>query len=148
MSLTEGNHSNPLLAVDVIIRKNRKIVLIERDNAPEGWAIPGGFVEVNETVEEAARREIKEETDLRLRDLRQWHVYSDPERDPRQHVVSTCFTATGSGSFNADSDARRVKLFSVHEDWPKLVFDHKRILNDYRLAGTSPGTNFLSRGSP
>jgi 8-oxo-dGTP diphosphatase len=130
--MTDSNQrQNPLLAVDVIARHKQRIVLIERRNHPSGWAIPGGFVERGETVEEAARREIREETSLQLQNLRQWKVFSAPDRDPRQHVVSVCFKARGKGTIQADTDAASVRTVSLHEPLPELVFDHEQILKEY-----------------
>jgi 8-oxo-dGTP diphosphatase len=129
--MSDPEPRNPLLAVDVLIRYDRKIVLVKRKNPPRGWALPGGFVETGETIEEAARREMREETSLTLENLRQWRAYSDPDRDPRQHVVSVCFKARGKGSLRADTDAASVRTLSLHDPWPELVFDHRRILEDY-----------------
>ncbi len=120
----------PELAVDMIIRYKKGIVLIKRKYKPFGWAIPGGFVDCGETVEHAARREAKEETNLRLKNLKQFHVYSDPKRDPRQHTVSVAFTAEGYGRLKAQDDAADVKIFDK-KNIPKLAFDHKKILDDY-----------------
>ena len=119
----------PFLAVDIIILVDQKIVLIRRRNSPyqNQWALPGGFVEVGETVEEAAVREAREETglDVELRLL--VGVFSDPGRDPRGHIVSICFTAKGYGTLKAASDAQRVELFDLH-NLPSLAFDHEKII--------------------
>lgn len=122
---------HPLLAVDAIVRVRDEIVLVRRRNPPEGWAIPGGFVELGETVERAVRREIQEETGLELDDLAQWRVFSDPDRDPRRHVVSLCFTARSVGSPRAGSDARDVDLFPPSDPPAELAFDHQAILRRY-----------------
>ncbi len=121
---------NPLLTVDIIIRIDDGIVLIERRNPPFGWALPGGFVDYGETLEEAARREAKEETGLAITTLEQFHTYSDPKRDPRHHTVSTVFLAVAAGSPLAGDDARRAEIFKPGS-LPQLVFDHQRILHDY-----------------
>ncbi len=127
----------PYLAVDVIVRlwegeRLKGIVLIERKNPPIGLAIPGGFVEVGERVEETAVREIKEETglDVTLKGL--VGVYSAPYRDPRFHVVSVVFYGDAEGKPKASSDAKEVLVFR-YEDIPfdKLVFDHKCIIKDF-----------------
>lgn len=123
---------HPLLAVDAIVRVGDQIVLVRRRNPPEGWAIPGGFVEHGETVERAVRREIREETGLELDDLTQWRVFSDPDRDPRRHVVSLCFTARSEGSPRSGSDARDVGLFRPSDPPAPLAFDHEHILRCYR----------------
>jgi len=126
------NPRQPKLAVDCIIRVGDKVLLIHRRNEPVGWALPGGFVEYGETVENAVRREMREETGLELADLEQFRVYSDPERDPRGHTVSVVFTARGIGQPNAGDDADRFRLASVEELHPdELVFDHFRILQDF-----------------
>ncbi len=122
----------PSLAVDCIILVDGKILLIHRRNPPHGWALPGGFVEYGETVEDAARREMKEETGLDLQDLRQFRVYSDPGRDPRGHVVSVVFAARGVGKPEAGDDADRYRLIDLDEiPECELVFDHAKILKDF-----------------
>jgi ADP-ribose pyrophosphatase YjhB (NUDIX family) len=123
----------PGLAVDCIILLDGKVLLIHRCNPPQGWALPGGFVEYGETVEDAVRREMKEETGLDLAELRQFRVYSDPERDPRGHVVSVVLAARGVGKPKAGDDADRFRLIDL-DDIPEsdLVFDHAQILRDFR----------------
>ena len=127
----------PYLAVDVIVQlwegdRFKGIVLVERKNPPVGLAIPGGFVEVGESVEAAAIREIKEETGLDVKLRRLLGVYSEPDRDPRFHVVSVVFVGDAEGTPQAGSDAKEVKVFKI-EDVPldRLVFDHSRIILDY-----------------
>lgn len=125
-------YKNPLPAVDIIIElKGRGIVLIERKKAPYGWAIPGGFVELGETLEEAAVREALEETSLNARLKCQMHAYSDPRRDPRHHTISVVFIAGAEGEPEARDDAKNIGIFT-EEKLPKpLAFDHARILADY-----------------
>lgn len=129
-----GRPLTPLLAVDVIVemadRPGRPVVLVGRRNPPLGWAIPGGFVDVGETVEQAAVRELREETGLDIVDLSLFGVYSDPERDPRGHTVSVVFTAAATGTPLAGDDAAEV-LMVLPQESPATVFDHARILNDY-----------------
>ena len=125
-------YQQPGLAVDVIIKIDNKIVLIKRKNPPFGWALPGGFVELGESVENAALRETKEETGLDLINLKQFHVYSQPDRDPRRHTVSIVFTANGQGLPNAADDALEIRLFTVDTLPMELAFDHKQILEDYK----------------
>ncbi len=124
----------PSATVDIIIEIGGRIVLIERKNPPYGWALPGGFVDYGESYEMAALREAFEETGLEVKDLRQFHTYSDPSRDARQHTASTVFIGKAEGSPVAGDDAGRAGLFS-EETMPRLVFDHAKILADYFAAG-------------
>ncbi|VAX15627.1 ADP-ribose pyrophosphatase [hydrothermal vent metagenome] len=121
---------NPKPTVDIIIEVDSNIVLIERANEPYGWALPGGFVDYGEALEIAAIREAKEETGLTVTLIRQFHVYSDPKRDPRQHNITIVFIARAEGDMQAGSDAKNVALFDK-ANLPKLAFDHADILNDY-----------------
>lgn len=123
----------PLLTVDALIVFEGKLVLIQRKNPPfkDCFALPGGFVEVGETVEEAVIREAKEETGLDIKLLKLLGVYSDPLRDPRGHTVSVCYLAKGSGTLKADSDAKDIGLFGLDEI-PELAFDHNRIINNVK----------------
>lgn len=129
---SSGDERRPLLAVDVIIRRpDGSVVLVKRKNPPfrDLYAIPGGFVEYGETVEAAAVREAKEETGLDIRILKLLGVYSDPERDPRGHVVSIVYLAEEvGGKLRASSDAQEVKPF--RKPPPELAFDHQKILKD------------------
>jgi 8-oxo-dGTP diphosphatase len=125
-----AEHRNPYPTVDIIIEVDGKIVLIERKFPPPGWAIPGGFVEVGETLAAAARREAKEETSLDVAIVEMFHSYSDPTRDPRHHTISTVFLATATGTPRADDDAARVGLYT-ETDLPPLAFDHAKVLADY-----------------
>ncbi|MFC1754179.1 macro domain-containing protein [Thermoproteota archaeon] len=123
----------PFITVDIIIEINGGIVLIERSNPPFGWAVPGGFVDYGETLEECAVREAKEETDLDICFLKQMHTYSDPKRDPRFHTITTVFVAKADGMPTAGDDAKNVKIILL-EDIPniKLAFDHSDVLEDYK----------------
>ena len=126
------NFRNPLLTVDIIIEVGAdQIVLIERKNPPHGWALPGGFVDYGESVEQAARREAKEETSLDVALTEQFHTYSDPGRDPRQHTVSTVFIATAGSAPRGADDAKAARLFRQDNLPAPLVFDHAEILRDY-----------------
>jgi len=124
----------PPVAADVIIeladRPGRPIVLIERRNPPPGHALPGGFVELGETVEEAARREAREETGLDVELMGLLGVYSDPGRDPRGHTVSVVYLAEARGEPVAGDDAGGIVVVPP-ESPPSLAFDHARILQDY-----------------
>jgi 8-oxo-dGTP diphosphatase len=115
----------------VIVSDDEEVVLIRRGSEPyQGqWALPGGFVEVGETVEEAAVREAAEETGLAVEVARLVGVYSDPERDPRGHNVSVAFLARVlSGELSAATDASEVAL--IDPSSVELAFDHGRIVND------------------
>ncbi len=121
----------PFSTVDVIIEFDDGIVLIERSNPPFGWAIPGGFVDYGESLEEAAIREAKEETGLDLEELQQFHTYSQPDRDVRFHTISTVYIAKGKGTPKASTDAAALKVFN-QENLPKIIaFDHRKIIEDY-----------------
>jgi 8-oxo-dGTP diphosphatase len=124
-------HRNPVPTVDIIIRYTDGIILIQRKNPPEGWALPGGFVDYGETLEAAAVREAKEETGLDIKLIRQFHSYSDPERDKRQHTISTVFIAEASGQAKAGDDAAALDTFQKDHLPDKIVFDHKQIIEDY-----------------
>lgn len=123
-------HRNPTPTVDIIIEVEDKIVLIERKNPPHGWALPGGFVDYGESFETAALREAEEETNLKVSALKQFHTYSDPSRDARQHTASTVFIGTATGHPIAGDDAGKAALFT-EATLPPLVFDHAQILADY-----------------
>lgn len=130
-SLAVKTYRNPVPTVDVIIEKNGGVVLIKRKNYPYGWALPGGFVDYGESLEDAALREAKEETGLKIKGLKQFHTYSQPGRDPRYHTVSTVFTGRGAGRLKAADDAEEAKVF-VEGSLPKVIaFDHRDVLNDY-----------------
>ncbi|MDF9393346.1 MULTISPECIES: NUDIX domain-containing protein [Methylococcus] len=126
----------PALAADAIIelidRPGRPIVLIERRFPPLGWAIPGGFVDLGETVEHAAIREALEETGLAV-DLRALlGLYSDPARDPRGHTVTAVYVAEAAGDPQAADDAKTCRVVSLDALPGPLVFDHAQVLADYR----------------
>jgi len=121
----------PLIAVDIIIEYGEGIVLIERRNKPPGWALPGGFVDEGEPLEEAAVREAREETslDVTLREL--LYVYGKPSRDPRGSTVSVVYTALGQGDLKASDDAKSAGVFSLDSLPGALTFDHREIIADY-----------------
>jgi len=125
------SYRNPFPTVDIIIEIDGGIVLIARKNPPFGWALPGGFVDYGETLEEAAVREAREETSLRIRDLRLLGCYSDPSRDSRQHNISTVFIASGEGVPQAADDAAAIAVFPPEAIPPDLCFDHNSIIRDY-----------------
>jgi len=124
--------AGPFTTVDAIIELNDGIVIIHRSNPPFGWALPGGFVDYGESLEDAVRREMKEETGLELTDVRQFHTYSEPGRDPRFHTISTVFIAKGKGKPRAGDDAAGLKVIKLSEvDKYDFAFDHKKVLQDY-----------------
>ncbi len=140
-------YRNPFPTVDIIIEVPGGVVLIERKNPPHGWAIPGGFVDWGESVEDAAIREAKEETglDVELQDI--LYVYSRPDRDPRFHTISTVFIARADGTPKGGDDARVAKVFPLGGvPFDLLAFDHADILRDYiryRESGIRPKPSSL-----
>lgn len=137
--------NGPFTTVDAIIEipvgKETGIIIIERSNPPFGFALPGGFVDYGESLEDAVKREAKEETNLELSDLRQFHTYSSPERDPRFHTIGTVFIAKGKGSPKAGDDAKGLKVAALSEidsaakrEKFNFTFDHCRIIEDYLRA--------------
>ncbi|UCC96221.1 MAG: NUDIX hydrolase [Candidatus Omnitrophota bacterium] len=121
----------PFLTVDGIIEYENGIVMIQRLNPPFGWALPGGFVDYGESVEEAVAREVKEETHLTFVDFRQFKVYSQPQRDARFHTVSVVFVGRGKGNLRAASDAKNVKVVTPDTLPDDIAFDHKKVIEDY-----------------
>ena len=129
-------YKHPIPTIDRIIEIKKKngqegIILIKRKNPPHGWALPGGFVDYGESLEEAAVREAKEETSLDIRLKSQFHTYSNPKRDPRKHTISTVYVATAQGKPEAKDDAQDIGIFTKEEINFPLAFDHRKILADY-----------------
>jgi len=125
-------YQNPIPTVDIIIEiESKGIVLIKRRNPPYGWAIPGGFVDYGESLEKAAVREAKEETNLDVKLIRQFHTYSEPKRDPRHHSISTVYIAKAKGVPKAKDDAIEVGIFDDSNLPDEIAFDHRLILKDY-----------------
>ncbi|MDD3041375.1 MAG: NUDIX hydrolase [Methanosarcinaceae archaeon] len=122
---------SPKLTVDAVILFENRLVLVKRKNSPyKGhFALPGGFVEIGESTENAVCREAFEETGLSIEIIKLIGVYSDPSRDPRGHTVSVCYLAKGRGIVQAGSDAAAAELFGL-DSIPELAFDHNKIIND------------------
>ena len=128
-------YRNPVPTVDVIIELDGSgIVLIRRKNPPYGWALPGGFVDYGESLEEAAVREAKEETSLDVTLLDQFHTYSDPKRDPRRHTITTVYMARARGTPKAADDAAAIGIFRKDDLPEEMAFDHREILRDYFIS--------------
>ena len=122
---------HPVPTVDAIIEIDGAIVLIERRFPPPGWALPGGFVEVGETLAAAAVREAREETGLDVELTELFHVYSDPRRDPRKHTIGTVYIGRASGTPRAGDDAALARIFTADALPAPIAFDHAQILADY-----------------
>jgi len=134
-------NAGPRATVDVIIEVDGGIVLIRRRYAPEGWAIPGGFIDTGEHAEDAARREMREETALDVALVELLGVYSDPRRDPRGHTLSAVYIGRAHGKPRAADDAADAGVFTESNLPQPLVFDHAEILADYfryRRTGARP----------
>ncbi|MFH0774515.1 MAG: NUDIX hydrolase [bacterium] len=122
---------HPYPTVDIIIKINDGILLIKRKNPPFGWALPGGFVDYGESLEDAAVREAREETGLDVKLFSQFHTYSDPNRDQRMHTISTVFIAKAEGEPKPGDDAKDLAIFQKDSLPEEMAFDHKKILEDY-----------------
>jgi ADP-ribose pyrophosphatase YjhB (NUDIX family) len=129
----------PYMTADIIIELEEGIIVIERSNPPLGWALPGGFLDYGESLEDCARREAKEETNMDLEDLRQFHIYSDPARDPRFHTLSTVFIAKGKGTPQFGDDAKGLRVVKYRDLLNfEYAFDHKQIIRDYLALRVAP----------
>lgn len=123
---------NPIPTVDCIVEQpGDRIVLIKRRNPPEGWALPGGFVDEGEPLHVACVREVREETGLEVDLSEQFFTYSDPARDPRKHTLSTVYIGWAEGEPRGSDDAAEARAFPVGELPSPLCFDHGTILADY-----------------
>ena len=125
--------NNPLLATDAVIIKNNQILLIERKNYPYGWALPGGFVDKWESLQQAVLRELKEELNLEWEIIKQVGIYDDPKRDPRGHTISVAYRIQASGIPKAQDDAKSFEWINIEDiknGKIKLAFDHKKIILD------------------
>lgn len=130
--ITHKLGNGPFTTVDAIIEIDDGIVVIERSNPPFGLALPGGFVDYGESLEEAVKREAKEETNLDLTEVKQFHTYSAPERDPRFHTIGTVFIAQAKGNPVAGDDAKGLRIIKLVDlENLSFAFDHKKIIRDY-----------------
>jgi ADP-ribose pyrophosphatase YjhB (NUDIX family) len=161
------SHKTPKLTVDIIIElahKEDHIVMIERKNPPHGYALPGGFVDIGETTMQAAIREAEEETGLLITDIVQFHTYSNPNRDPREHCVTVCYVAQALGEPKAADDAKNIVLFNTKDfcfdgnmngggfvaslEGPainNICFDHGQMIVDYMTWKKSEYKNWPTR---
>jgi len=137
-------HQNPFPTVDIILQRDLKVLMIKRKKDPfKGLlALPGGFVNEGETVEEAAQREVKEETSLEVEPINILGVYSDPTRDPRKHSMSTVFIGIIVGGYDrAGDDAASIEWVELNEiEKQAIAFDHMQMLHDYKKWRVSGGT--------
>lgn len=130
-------YPHPAVTVDVVVftieNDDLKVLLIQRDQDPfEGqWALPGGFIEIDEHLSDAAKRELKEETGVSESFLEQFYTFGHPDRDPRERIITVAYYALipcDELSVAAGDDARDAKLFAINE-LPELAFDHENILS-------------------
>lgn len=128
INLSSKTFKNPYPAVDIIIEKSKGVVLVYRKNFPQGWAMPGGFINYGESAEQAAIREAREETGLDIENLKFFGVFSEPGRDPRFHTISIVYSAKGKGRIKPGDDASKVKIFSKNNLPKDIAFDHRKIL--------------------
>jgi 8-oxo-dGTP diphosphatase len=153
MFMKEQQHRNPTPTVDTIIQRDSQILLVKRKNEPfkDYLVLPGGFVNEGERVEDASKREVKEETSLDIELIDILGVYSDPTRDPRGHMMSTVFIGKISPTDDkveaiAQDDAAAIEWISLEViDNRNVGFDHKRIISDYKKWKKSGGTFWSSK---
>jgi ADP-ribose pyrophosphatase YjhB (NUDIX family) len=151
--MSNKQHKNPIPTVDTIIQKDSQILFVERKKDPfKGFLVfPGGFVNEGEKIEDAALREVKEETSLLVELVDILGVYSDPARDPRGHIMSTVFigkiSSNNKDEAKAGDDARALKWVDIDNvDRQNLGFDHKKIISDYnKWRQSNRGTYWSSR---
>ena len=142
-------YRNPVPTVDVILQKGSEILLIKRKNEPfkDHLALPGGFVNQGENVENAAIREVMEETSLQIEPIEILGVYSDPKRDPRRHILTVVFIGIIlEGIPIPKDDSSEIELIQLDDIQKKdLAFDHKQILSDYIEWRKAGGTFWSSK---
>jgi len=137
----ETKYKNPFPTVDIVITDGEGLVLVSRKNPPHGWALPGGFVDDGESLESAAVREALEETGLKVALKEQFYTYSNPNRDPRHHTISTVFIAEADGEPSGGDDAAEALRFGWEELPSEIVFDHRQIIEEvkkYLMSGERP----------
>ena len=123
---------NPFPTVDVVVERGQgRVLLVRRTNPPFGWALPGGFIDYGESAEDAARREVVEETGVSVLLTDMLGVYSDPARDPRHHTMTVVYIGRSRDPVQAGDDAAEVEEFAL-DALPELAFDHAQILRDYQ----------------
>lgn len=130
-------YPRPAVTVDAILVSNRKsVLLIERGRDPfKGkWALPGGFIEMNEELEIACQRELEEETGLRVGELKQFRAYGGVNRDPRHRTISVLFYAFTEDELvaSAGDDAAKAQWFPI-DQLPEMAFDHQQILAEFQV---------------
>ena len=136
-----GPPKTPLLTVDAIVCDEQgRVLMIERRNPPHGWALPGGFVDVGESCENAVARETMEETGLEAVSVRQFRTYSDPGRDPRGHTVAVVYIVEVRGEVQAADDARDARWYELDALPGEVAFDHRQILTDFVASGAVAGS--------
>lgn len=143
---------NPIPTVDTIIDNDSKVLFIKRNKEPfvGKMVFPGGFMKKGETAEYAAKREVKEETSLDIELVNILGVYSDPNRDPRGHIMSTVFIGTLSPNSNKEpvsgDGVANTKWISLDDfEQEDFGFDHKKILKDYKVWKQSKQTYWSSK---
>ncbi|MCL4305902.1 NUDIX hydrolase [bacterium] len=125
-----STYKNPFPTADVVVVREGKVLLILRKNPPEGWALPGGFIDYGESAEDAAARELSEETGLSAESLCLVGVYSKPGRDPRFHTLTVVFRAEVAGVISAGDDAQEARWFDLSSLPEQIAFDHREIIAD------------------
>ena len=146
-SLSMKPRKTPSITVDALVVEDGFLLLVKRKNPPHGWALPGGFVDYGEAVETAVVREVEEETGLAVRIRNQFHVYSDPARDPRRHTITVVFDCKRiGGELLAGDDAAEAAFFPLSDLPEPICFDHARIIEDWLVIsdGMRPEVRFHS----
>jgi len=123
-------YRNPYPTTDIVVIRENRILLIRRGIPPEGWALPGGFIDYGESAESAAARELLEETGLSAHSLRLLGVYSEPGRDPRFHTLTVVYLAQAEGVEKAGDDAADARWFSLDDLPADIAFDHRKVIGD------------------